>query len=405
MDMMLALREVTRRKRRSAVALVAVAFGVISLLLASGFIEWVLWAMREGTIQGGLGHVQITRPGYLESGLSDPLSYLLSDRSPERSFVEEMKDSETVAPRITFYGLISLGDATLSFQGDGIRPDREAPLSIGVQYASGNGLSEDPTAEEVLLGRGLAENLGAQVGDRVVLLANTSHGGINAVEATVKGVFTTVTKAYDDIALRLPLRLAQRLLRVEGSTKWIVLLRDTDDTERAISILNQRLSAKNFSLSSWKEIADFYNKTVALFSKQVAVLNLIIALVVVLAISNSMTIAVVERTGEIGTAMALGVTRTTVLRRFLVEGLTLGLLGAAIGLIVGVAAAHLISAVGIPMPPPPGMARGYVGQILVTPGLVLQGALVVVVSSVAAAILPAFRASRMIIVDAIRRGA
>lgn len=403
-DLRLAFKEIVRRRRRSAVAVSAVAFGVVALLLAAGFIQWIFWALREATIHSGLGHVQITRPGYGESGLADPLAYLLPDGSPFMSAAEAAPGVRTLAPRLTFYGMISLGDATLSFQGEGLRPEREGPLSTSVIYGAGEPLPANATGDEVLLGQGLAENLGAKPGDRVVLLVSTPRGGINAVEARVRGFFSTVTKAYDDVAVRVPLALAQRLLRVEGSTRWILILSDTEATPAAVEALRSGLPADQFTVTAWESLADFYNKTVQLFSRQVAVLQIIIVVIVVLAISNSMTTAVLERTGEIGTALALGATPRTVLRRFLVEGFALGLIGTGIGLALGLAAAAAISKVGIPMPPPPGMTRAYLGEIRVTPGLAAQAMLLSLASSVLAAILPAWRASRMTIVDAIRRG-
>jgi putative ABC transport system permease protein len=406
LELLLAAREITRRKRRSAVAVGAVAFGVVALLLASGFIEWILWAMREGTIRSGLGHIQITRPGYLNSGLADPLSFLLPDPrdAVERADTLADLDIETVAPRITFYGLISRGDVTLSFQAEGVRPEREGPLSKSVTMVAGAPLAPDGTRNEVLLGEGLAQNLGARVGDTVVVLVNTSHGGVNAVEASVAGVFSSVTKAYDDVSARLPLALAHRLLRVQGSTKWILTLGDTAHTERAAAALAAKLPAQEFEVTPWHKLSDFYNKTVLLFSRQIAVLKIIVIVIVLLAISNSMTIAVLERTGEIGTALALGATPGTIRRRFLVEGFVIGLSGAALGLLIGIAAAAAISAVGIPMPPPPGMARGYVGEILLTPALAAEATVLVILSAIAAAVLPAWRASRMNVVDAIRQG-
>jgi putative ABC transport system permease protein len=350
------------------VAVGAVAFGVIALLLASGFIEWIFWSMRESTIRSGLGHLQITRPGYHAAGLADPLAYLLGDPEQLSQPAGTLAGVpvETLAPRITFFGLISLG--------------------------------------EVLLGQGLAQNLGAHAGDKVVLLVNRPSGGVNAVEAVVSGLFTTVSKAYDDTAVQLPLQVAQALLRVQGSTRWIVTLSDTRATDTVVAALRAKLPATEYAVTPWRDLADFYNKTVALFSRQVAVLNLIIGVIVILTISNTMTIAVLERTTEIGTALALGLTPRLVLRGFLVEGLVLGLSGALAGLVLGFLAALAISAHGIPMPPPPGMARGYVGEIRLTPALALQATALALASSVAGALLPAWRASRMTIVDAIRSG-
>jgi putative ABC transport system permease protein len=293
---------------------------------------------------------------------------------------------------------------TLSFQGEGVQPDREAPLAQALVIEAGANLSEGGAPREILLGSGLARNLGAQIGDTVVLLVNAPGGSVSAAEARVSGFFSTVSKAYDDTAARMPLALAQELLRVRGATKWVITLPDTAATATAVAALRRALPADQYLVTPWTELADAYNKTVVLFSKQVGVLTLIIAGIVILAISNTMTIAVLERTAEIGTALALGVTPPLVLRAFLVEGMVLGLAGAGIGVALGLLAAAAISAVGIPMPPPPGMARGYVGEILITPALAAKGVLLALCSAVAGAIVPAWRASRLTVVDAIRRG-
>ena len=102
--------------------------------------------------------------------------------------------------------------------------------------------------------------------------------------------------------------------------------------------------------------------------------------------------------------MALGDRRMTVLRRFLAEGAVLGLLGGTAGIVLGVGLAHLISWVGIPMPPPPGMASGFDSGILVTPQLVAQALALSIFTAFLAGIYPAWKASRMPIHDAIRRG-
>src|SRR6266487_4457178 len=76
-DTALAVRNLIRQPRRSAIALTAITFGIVALLLASGFIEWIFFDMRESTIRDQLGHLQITRPGYHDAGASDPSRFLL----------------------------------------------------------------------------------------------------------------------------------------------------------------------------------------------------------------------------------------------------------------------------------------------------------------------------------------
>lgn len=369
-------------------------------MLAGGFIGWILDSMRESTIHSQLGHVQVVRPGYLQKGLGDPYSHLLP--SDEGVILGTgLPGLKSVAPRLAFSGLISRGDETISFAGEGVEPVAEAAVAQSVMITQGTDLVGQPV-DSAILGTGLAANLGAAVGDRVVLLATTAEGGINAVEVTVSGLFATPTKAYDDVFLRVPIELARSLMRVEGSTTWVVLLDDTRRTESARNYLQSILPKDRFEVLAWHELADFYNKTVELFGRQVDVVRLLIALIVILSISNTLSMAVIERTGEIGTSMALGLQSRAVMWQFILEGALLGAVGGIVGVALGVLAASIASYIGIPMPPPPGMDMGFVAAIKISPQLAWDAFVLAFLTTLLASIAPAWKASRMQIVDALR---
>lgn len=400
-DVTQALRNIIRQRRRALFALVTIVGGVMAFLLAGGFIHWILQDMREATIRSQLGHVQIVRPGFFDKGLADPYAYLLSGADAVYDSFSKRPGVRVITPRLAFTGLISHDDATISFSGEGVDPDKEGDLSRALQIVSGEPLSSTEP-KGIILGEGLAANIGVKVGDVVVLLATTSKGTLNAVECRVRGIFATITKAYDDTFLRVPLSVAKTLSRANGATSWVVLLDNTDDTDAFVEEARAKTSAKDFEFIPWHDLADFYNKTVQLFTRQVGVVKILIALIIVLSISNTLSMAVIERTGEIGTVMALGLRRTGVLRMFITEGAMLGIIGGLLGVTLGLIAASAISAVGIPMPAPPGMARGYIGQILITPGLIVEALTLAVFTTLVASILPAWKASRMNIVDALR---
>ena len=397
----LAFRNIVRQRRRSLLSLAAVSFGVIALLLAGGFIQWIFWAMREDTVGSRLGHIQISRFGYQNSGTADPFNYLLQAQSPELASIEKTPGVVTVAPRLGFSGLVSFGDATVSFIGEGVDPRREMFLSRSVIITQGKNLApDDPNG--IVMGRGLAANLGAHVGDKVVLLTNLPSGGVRAVEGRVVGLFSTIVKAYDDSALRVPLPLARKLMGVTGAHIWVTLLSRTEDTEKVLRQLRAKLDRGKFELVPWTHLADFYNKTVVLFTHQFGVVRVIIGAIIILGISNTMMMNVMERTGEIGTVMAMGTRRRQLISMFLSEGLLLGVFGALIGLMIGLGLAALISAIGIPMPPPPGMDRALIGQIRITPALAFESTLLAVATTLIASVYPAWKASRLTIVDALR---
>ncbi|MBU1690920.1 MAG: FtsX-like permease family protein [Gammaproteobacteria bacterium] len=402
-NLLIAARNLARNRRRALSALLTVAAGVVALVLADGFTQWILWAMREGTIQSQLGHIQVMRPGYLKAGAANPYAYVLPESLPQRKEIESTPGIKVVAPRLAVTGLISHGETTIAFVADGVDPQKEALLSKAFRIVDGHDLSS-LTAQEVVLGRGLARNLGVTQGATIALLATTSGGSINAVEAKVAGIFISANQAYDDAALRLPIGLAQSLLRVNGAHAWLVLLDDTERTDDYLTQFRARFPMPENKLEfvPWYQQADFYNKTVALFSQQMNVLRLIIGCIIVLSISNMLVMNVLERTGEIGTLLAIGFKRKKILHLFAIEGLLLGLAGASLGLGAGYGLAEAISAIGIPMPPPPGMEEGYTGEIRVTLNVVINAFLIAFITTALAGLYPAWKASRLQIINALR---
>jgi len=401
LDFSLAFRNIVRQKRRSAIALGSIAFGIAALILASGFIEYIFWAFREATIKSQLGHLQIVRPGYHDAGKANPSAFLLPDAVPELEIPNEPQRIKTIAPRIAFSGLVSHGESTISVIGEGINPELEAIFGDELRILAGKNLSANET-RCIIMGEGLARNLGTEVGTQVVVLTNTTSGGINAVEVSICGLFSTVSKAYDDTALRMPIEMARRLLRTRGSHVWVALLNDTEQTDSVLAELRTKLQKNDFEIVPWYALAEFYNKTVTLFTKQIQGIRLIIALIILLSISNTMTMSVMERIGEIGTSMALGVKRTGIMRLFLSEGILLGSIGGILGLLMGLALAEVISSIGIPMPAPPGKTHGYIAEILVTGKIAVESFALAVVTTLLASVYPAWKASRMQIVDALR---
>jgi len=372
----------------------------MAMMLAAGYIEWIFRANRELAIGQQYGHIQVSKRGYQEAGQANPLAFIMPEDSQAFSVLQHTPGVRLVAPRLVFNGLISHGDSTLSFLGMGIDPTQD-PLSRSSIIVEGKTL--DPAEPNgILLGAGLAANLGVKVGDTVVLLTNTPGGGINAIETKVRGLAATSLKALDDVMLRVPIALARKLLRVKGSHVWVVMLKRTELTNTVLTRLQNEPSLKQFEIVPWTKLADFYNKTVALFSRQLGVVKLIIAVIIVLSISNTMTMSVMERTVEIGTAMALGVRRKRILGLFLMEGAQLGVIGGALGVLLGYLAGDAISAAGILIPAGPGFSRDVIATILITPQIVVEALLLAVATTLIASIYPAWRASRLVIVDALR---
>jgi putative ABC transport system permease protein len=314
----LAARNVLRHRTRTLISLSAIAFGVVALLIAGGFIEWIFWAMRDSTINTGLGHVHVNRPGFRGAGIANPHGFLLKPDAASLDAVRRTPSVVAVDQRLTLSGLVSHGDTTLAFTAEALDPDAHRIISRGLDIDGDNLRADRPSG--VLLGRGLAQALDVRRGDSVTFVVSRPNGGINAVEAEVVGMFATEVKAVDDSAARLPIALGRQLLRVEGAHRWVIALQQTEDTDATVASLKTTLPADRYEVSSWEEHSDFYRKAVALMSRQVDLVALLIGVIIVLGITNTLTMNVIERTGEIGTMLALGTSRAGVLGLFIVEG-------------------------------------------------------------------------------------
>src|SRR6266542_3908380 len=120
-----AARDLTRNRTRTIISQSAIAFGVVALLLSGGFVEWIFGAMREAAIQTGLGHIQITRPGFREAGFADPKAYAMSAGRTELDVVRNAPGVTAVGERFILSGLVSSGDTTVAFAGQAVDPDAE----------------------------------------------------------------------------------------------------------------------------------------------------------------------------------------------------------------------------------------------------------------------------------------
>jgi len=395
------MRNLARNTRRTAIAVGIVAFGVGALIVAGGFVDSLLVKLREDTIHSRLGHIQIQRPKFAELGLSAPYAHLLPLTRESFEPIARLPGVQAVTPRLALGGLISIGETTLSFTGHGVDPAGESAFARGIDIRSGSSLQPSDD-DAVVLGEGLAANLGVKPGDTVALLVTTANGSFNAGDFKVRGTFSSISKAYDDVALRLPIAAAQRLLRVQGAQQWLVLLVDTTATQETVQRIRGILPSNAYAITTWEDDADFYRKTAELFARQFGFVRIVIAIVIVLSILNTMTMSVLERTWEIGVMLAVGDSRAQVLALFACEGVLLGIIGGAFGALGGLVFGAALNAIGIPMPPPPGMSHGFDAGISVSGVLVLAAFAMGAAATALAAAPPSIRASRMPIVDALR---
>ena len=398
----LALRNIVRQKTHTAMTLAAIVFGVAGLILAGGWVNDIFVQLAEALIHSQSGHAQVYKAGFYDAGSRSPEKYLIADPESIKQRITGVSGVSHAMARLNFSGLLNNGRTDLPIIGEGVEPDKEAKLGTSVSFTAGRQLSDKDTFG-MTVGLGVAQRFKLKPGDHVTLLANTLEGALNNLELEVVGVFQSFSNDYDARAVKIPLPAAQELLGTKGANAIVLLLTNTSDTDRVAASLKQQFGPDGLEVKTWVELNDFYEKTVELYKRQFGFLQLIILVMVLLSVTNSVNMSVFERVGEFGTIMALGNRSGEVFRLIVTESVILGLVGGALGMLVGVGLALVISSIGIPMPPPPHGSLGYTAQIQIIPTSLLTAFAVGFAATVLAVILPAKRVSRTPVVDALRQ--
>jgi len=410
-DFRYAFSNLFRQKRRSLVTLSSIVLGGVAIFIFGGFVDYSFWALREQTIRTNLGHVQLYKKGYLASGEATPLNYGIENYKIIRQAL--LDDSQlaplikTVAGQLEYSGIVSNYESGVStfYTAVGVEPASSLLLGSLDRIVLGSDLSRiDELGATV--GSGLARSLSASYDDWLDMLAVNPAGGQDAMSVRVRGILESGIKDYDDRMLKMPLKTAQMLLGTEDVSKIIVLLHHTNDTDKARALIEKIIKQKNLELETvhWNKLALFYHQVVNLFNGIFFFIKAIVGIIVVFMISNTMMTNVLERTREIGTLRAIGLTQREVSRLFLLEGIIMGLFGAVASIGLGIIIAELININGVPMPPSPGYSRGYLAFIRWAEDWTLFwfSAVLAVVTAFAASILPARRAARLVIAEAFR---
>ena len=401
----LAVRNLFRNRRRTLITLAAMGFGAAAVIVFGGFVHSVYFRLREATIRSQLGHIQIYRRGYSEKGHIAPYDYLITGYESLHAELTKMEHVKMVTPRLGFSGLISTGETTTSFLGTGVDPDGELDLSSLAVIIEGRDLAKrDPRG--IILGVGLARAFGVKPGDELTLLSATTGGAISALAVRVRGVWESGDKAYDDRFLRAPISEVQRLLDVEhAEVQSVVLLLDqTENTALVRDQLTRLIAERGLDLEvkTWDELAVRYHQVRNIFARIFQLITWVVTILVVFSIINTMTMAIFERTREIGTIMAMGTRGRRVISMFLTEGIALGVVGGILGIGLGIVLARLVNSLGLQLPPAPGSNRNIFVTIYLVPEVLAQAFQLSLLTAALASIYPAWRASRLNVVDALR---
>jgi putative ABC transport system permease protein len=397
----LAFRNVLRNRRRSLLSFLMIAGSCAAIINFEGIAENTIQTLEESAINTQYGHLEIASEKFWNRKAGDKPDDRLILIDP--AYLKRISSTSGVlyaSPRISFYGLISTGEHSISAHGIGYNPAVESRLRENMHIIEGRNFTKDAKFQ-VVMGSGLHHQLGTSIGSSITLLAYTVDGTVNAIDSELVGVFQTGLAEIDDNSFFVSLETANKLLDSDKADMLVIQLNSTESTDRIRDQLASSLPT-SMQIKTWFELALNYRKLRSLCGVINRVTETILVLLAILAVGNTIGMSITERTGEIGILRAQGDSRFDVVRLFLSEALILGLISALCGTLLGIIAGKILTSLAIPLEMPSNSTPQYIGVIIRARFIIFAAAITLAIA-VLATLLPAIRASRMRIVDALKR--
>ena len=339
----LAFRNVGRNKTRSLLSSLAVGVGMALLLLMVSVLEGEMTGALQNTIRLQSGHLQVRPASYEEGKISLKWEDMITEPEHVAEQIKSLSQVTVATPRLIASSILTISDESKGVQILGIDPDSAANQPFRDGMIAGEFIKADDR-EGILIGNILAEKLSLSVGDKVNLLVTTSNGDVNEQLFTVRGIFTTRTPGYDESTIFMPLAKAQSITGTENHASTIfVLLQNSEQAEPVA----RAIQSDNYKVLTWREqnvfITQFEDYANAFF----VVLYLIVLGITATVVTNTLVMAVFERTREIGILSAIGMKGRGIMAQFLAEAALLATGGVIGGLIIGGAAVAYFTVYGI----------------------------------------------------------
>ena len=395
----IAIRNVVRNRRRTAISAAAIFLGVCVMVSIRGFVNGFQNSMIDNTTNTTLGAFQVHRTGF---GTSIEISPLTLDFAVTPDLVSKLRSlpgTTGVAARIRFPLMVSRGDQTVFAFASAVDPTNEyavCPLASSI-VDTGTALS---TAPGMLISSQLAQALPAHVGDTLALIANDRDGVMNGLELPVVGIFTGRFPGMEK-SIIVPLLSAQALLRMEGrATELAVGMRDVRAADGPAAEAARLLGA-GYEVETWRDIAKQLKDIIEFQNVLLPVISVIFLVVALAGIVNTMMMSVLERVREIGTMMAMGVRRRQIVGLFVTEAAALGLVAGLFGDFAGWVVVQILHVRGIHLGVP-GVTADNVLRPTVAVSFLATTAVLAMAGAVLASLYPAWSASRLRPVEALQ---
>jgi len=341
----LAWRNIWRHRRRTIIVVLAMGLGLAMMMMYDGLVVGFNQAIYGNAIKVLGGNIQIHAAGYRTEANQSPLLPLKNDQEVVK--VAQAHPGVLVASRrIKTGGLASSREGAFAVSITGIEPEKEVEVNLAAQFViAGRYLASDDK-DLIFIGKGLADAMDVQVGDRITLTGQATHQQMRRRTMTVVGIYDLGLPDIEKRTIFVSLGEAQDLYNLSNtSTEVAITLKQLGQEGEVIAALKPILSG--YEIESWDVNYPELQSALSTKGGVMNIFSVIILLIAGIGILNLLLMAVYERTREIGILGALGLKPRQISLLFILEGTMMGLVGIAAGIGMGLLFNGLLRQVGL----------------------------------------------------------
>jgi len=403
--MRLAWRNLWRQPRRTWLTTGAMVFSNVLLVFMISLQFGMYRLMIDNSLQAFTGHMQVQAPDYIDD---QKMRQTVPDVRQLATTLREELGSGTIAARASTFVLASSEERTYGIAIFGVEPAHEPAVSSIPGLVSSGRFLGDNDAEEIVIGSVLARNLRVTVGDELTLLGSGRDGSFAAAVVNVVGVFDSGIQDIDRTIAEMPLGLFQDVFYMEGAGHQVVVnaprLADADALQLRVESL---LPADDgLVVQSWDALQPGLKQAIQADMSSAFFMYGVLVILVAFSVLNTQLMSVLERTREFGIVMSLGLTPGRLGRLVILETIMMGLIGLALGALIGGAITYWLGVHGFSWPGMDEMAGRFNLPSRIYPTVtvisLLAGPAIVMLFSLLATLYPALRLHRLHPVEAMR---
>lgn len=395
----LAFRNLFRHKSRFFMNLFLLVGAFSAIVLFKGFRVYVLETVQNLMVETQYGHIQVAKPAFWDhTPVERDTDRMIENPQAIIEKIRQLPDVQTVSPRVIFYGLVNTENQSLPTRLIGIQPDAESRMQSHLFFAEGKKLTQ---SKQAIISSGLQKILKVKPGEDVTVVSPTLDGSVNAMDFQVTGAFQTGFVEFDKAAVYIPVLDAQKLFSSEHVDNLVVFLKDPATLEKVRNQIQGLLAGTELKTRIWTELTELYSQVELFYNFQNYFVEVIFLVLLILSISNTVTMTAFERLGEIGTLRALGDQEKDIRLMMLTESLLLAIIAILVGLPVSFLLIKFFDIVNIPITLPMASLPIPMRMISQTDAYV-EASLVCFLSVVLAGLWPAKRVTQVPIVTALR---